>query len=492
MGTSGFGRLGHTTKRVFTKTNAIPPQPSKSNQNGLASFLRRFKRGVAVLVISLIVIVILALAFVIPPGAATIPLNVSYTVGETLIYNTTETGFLGGFNYQTGQMQVNQSFPSTSSVDTQVVQSFDGQTYNISHSEALSLGTGRTTPISYHELVNKTGFSEIIAPNLAPNEPSVNQTVINPVLAFLASPVVKVGDTAVIPITTSSAGVNTTGSVTVTFVDIQNITVPAGTFNVFRVDSSSNNDAETFQHGLFGNGTMTMTQNFTQQSYIEYDTGKLIQSTENSYTVISFGSSTNQPNSLLPILADNTTFTTQLTADIMPGQPLPSPTPTATSPQQQESMAFLHSVSGLDMQHYTVQSQEALAAGFYKFTLTSSDSSVDLLFNFNNSHVTWCQLYPLQGTPDFATPSTNMLAATTFLINYYSYSQAPYIPTLQSMLDNVTGNASTTVTQGTISLNVSVSEDTTSLVWTNAQTPSQTLILDMQNGGFSFFNDAWT
>jgi hypothetical protein len=60
------------------------------------------------------------------------------------------------------------------------------------------------------------------------------------------------------------------------------------------------------------------------------------------------------------------------------------------------------------------------------------------------------------------------------------------------MLDNVTGNASTTVTQGIISLNVSVSGNTTNLVWTNTETPSQTLILDMQNGGFSFFNDAWT
>jgi hypothetical protein len=490
VGASELARLGHATKSVFTKNNAISPQTSKSNQNGFASFLKRFRKGIAVLVISLIVVVILALAFLIPPGAATIPLNVSYTVGETLIYKTTEAGFSGGFNYQTGQMQVNQSF-FVSYVDTQTVQSFNGQTYNISHSLVFNLGMEQTNPISYNELLNKTGFSEIIAPGIASNEPSVNQTVINPVLAFLASPVVKVGDTAVIPITTSNAGVNMTGNVTVTFVGIQNITVPAGTFNVFRVDSSAINTTQTSQHGLFGKGTMTDTQSFTEQSYIEYDTGKLIQSTENSYSVLTFANPSTQSNSSMPILADNYTINTQLTNDLMPGQALPSPTP--PPPQQQESTFFLQTLARLDMNFYTVQTQGALPDGFYSLNLTSSDSSVNVLLNFNNSRVVWYKLYPSQGAPIFSPPQeSNGQAAFMFVFSYGTYTLSPSIMSLQNMVYNVTGGTSITVTQGTISLNVSVSGNTTNFVWTNTANTNQTLALTFQNGGLIYLSNSWT
>jgi hypothetical protein len=489
MGTSEFARLGHVTKRAFTGISTISPQASKSNQNGFASFLKRFKKGVAVLVTSLVVIVILALAFMIPPGAATIPLNVSYTVGETLIYKTTETGFSGGFNYLTGQMQVNQSF-STSSVDTQVVQSFNGQAYGISHSEVLSLGPQQFTT-SYNEVVNKTGFSEIISPGLTPNGPSVNTTAVNPVLAFLSSPVVKVGDTAVIPIATSNVGVNMTGNVTVTFVDIQSITVPAGTFNVFRVDSSAVNTTQTFQHGLFGRGTMTEMQSFTEQSYIEYDTGKLIQSTENAYSVFTFANPSAESNSSMPILADNSTINTQLTNDLMPGQTLPSPTP--PPPQQQESTFFLQTLARLDMNSYTIQSQGALPNGFYSLNLTSSDSSVNVLLNFNNSKVVWYKLYPSQGAPTFSPPQeSNGQAAFMFVFSYGTYTLSPSILSLQNMVYNVTGSTGTAVTQGTISLNVSVSGNTTNFAWTNTANPNETLTLTFQNGGLIFLGNSWT
>jgi hypothetical protein len=469
------------TQRLSSKIKTFAEAPLQS-QHWASSFLKRFGKSLAVIV-SVIVIVILALSFFIPPGAATIPLNVSYTVGEKMVYNIKETESNMG----------NASFPSAlnpiklNSTETENVIGFNGETYTINTTQSFG-----PLSISYIEQVNSTGYTEDIYPQPLSNE-AYNISNVNPVLVFLAMPSVHVGETKVISLDNNSSDSSTTGNMTLTFVDIQSITVPAGAYKVFRVDSSSNMvtnatlmpvssahpaEAPSVSKPIW----LRMSLSANETSYVEYDTGHLI---ECNVDIV-------QP--LFSNESINVKVNTQLTEDIIPSQTLPSQTlaPSPTSPQQQESMSFLQGVSGLDMQHYTVQSQGALAAGFYKCTLTSSDNSLDLLFNFNNSHVTWCQLYPSQGTPDFVTPSTNMLAATTFLINYYGYSQAPYIPTLQSMLDNVTGDASTTVTQGTISLNVSVSGNTTSLVWTNTQTPSQTLILDMQNGGFSFFNDAWT
>jgi hypothetical protein len=489
MGTSGSVRLGHTPKRLCSKIHSVSTQPYLAKERGYTSFFKHSGKKLAV-VLSIIAVVIITLALLIPQGAATIPLNVSYTVGEKLVYYTTESGTSGGFNFQAGQMQMDQNF-SLNSIDTEEVQSFDGQAYNISHTEVLNVNDQQQLTTSYNELLNKTGYSEIISPGLAPNQGSLNESAVNPVLAFLAMPEVKVGDTEVIPITTSDVGTNTTGNVTVTFVDIQNITVPAGTFNVFRVDSSSSDTTHTFQHGFFGNGneSMTLHQTFSGQSYIEYDTGKLIESTENMNIATEFDNSLSESNLPSPILANNFTINTQLADDLMAGQALPSPPP----PQQLESSSFLEHVSNLDMSQYTVQSQEALADGFYKCTLTSSDSSLDALFNLNNSHVVWCKLYPSQGSPAFAAPpASNVEAATVFLVNYHIYSQAPYIQSMQTMLDNVTSNMSTTLTQGTIALNVSVNGSVTNFVWTNTENTNRTLTLTIQNGGFSLFCDSWT
>jgi hypothetical protein len=82
-------------------------------------------------VVSVIVIVILAVAFLISQGAASIPLNVSYTVGEKMVYRITETesnvaSYAGGLK------------PTTfNSTETQTVIGFNGQTYSINHTQNL-------------------------------------------------------------------------------------------------------------------------------------------------------------------------------------------------------------------------------------------------------------------------------------------------------------------------------------------------------------------
>ena len=197
----------------------------------------------------------------------------------------------------------------------------------------------------------------------------------------------------------NSSGSNSTGNMTLTFVDIQDITVPSGTYKVFRVDSSSK-DAVTIASTKVPwsnvSQMFTMSLSVNETDYVGYDTGHLIESNIDFITQPQFSNK--------PI---NTTATTQLIEDIIPSQTLssqtPAPSPTPPSPQQQEASVFLQSVAGLDMGRYTIQSQGATAASFYTCNLTSSDSSLDALFNFNSSHVVWCRLSSSQGSPDFAT-----------------------------------------------------------------------------------------
>jgi hypothetical protein len=417
-----------------------------------------------------------------------------------MVYDTTQTGMDGGFNFQSGQMQMNQNF-SVNSMDTQEVQSFYGQTYAINHSVVLFVAGSDEFTSTYLEQINKTGYSQIISstvtptvsPTLSPNQTCFNESAFNPVLAFLAVPEVKVGDTKVIQIPTENTKNIMNGNVTLTFVDIQNVTVPAGTFKVFRVDSASKDTTQTFANGIFENGeSMTVTDVFNEQSYVQYDTGKLILSTENVSTITDFGSLSNESSSPSPVLADNYTSSTQLVSDIMPGQALPSPAPVL--PQQQESSLFLQNVGQLDTGHYSVQSQGTLVAGFYKISLTSNGSSLDALFNFNNNRVVWCQLYPSQGSPDFtATSASNLQAAITFLNNYQTYTQALYIQPMLNMLSNVSGNVSTTVTQVQLTLNISADgNQTTTFTWTNTQNAGEALTLTIQNGNFMNFSDSWT
>ncbi|MCW4024798.1 MAG: hypothetical protein NWF01_07170 [Candidatus Bathyarchaeota archaeon] len=60
--------------------------PSLNSKSGSKWFGKKIYAAIA-----LIAVVIIAVAFVIPQGVAAIPLNVEYTVGEKMAYDTTIT-----------------------------------------------------------------------------------------------------------------------------------------------------------------------------------------------------------------------------------------------------------------------------------------------------------------------------------------------------------------------------------------------------------------
>ncbi len=206
------------------------------------------RKRLIISVLAIVAIAIVAAALLIPQGAASIPLTVNYTVGEKMIYNT--TGFL---NYAVansllppGNDGLTPSNTTTSYQETMDVLSFDGTYYTLNDTMTLSMPqiSSRPLSLSWLEKVNNTGYSEIILA-FGENSTSIPDGLLDKpqFVQLLNQPVVKVGDSVTIPETylgNGSSSYQLRGGLTLTFKGIQDLTVPAGTYKVFKVDVTGN------------------------------------------------------------------------------------------------------------------------------------------------------------------------------------------------------------------------------------------------------------
>jgi hypothetical protein len=259
----------------------LPDQPAKGS--------KRFGKKVYVLIAAVIVIVVIVGALLIPQGAASIPLNVDYTVGEKMVYTTSTVLSLDLGNSSLPLSGLFSDNITVSGTETVEVLSFDGEFYTLNVTSTLTQGSIPFTS-SIIQKMNKTGYSTFLV-NLGNTSEALTSTGLasNQYLAqLLSKPEVKVGDSVTIPYSTLmsnlSSSVQVTGDLTLTFKGFQDLTVPAGTYKVFEVDLTSNNLSATISLPSYGNSTttapnaITMNMNMTCQSFMEYNTMRQIQS----------------------------------------------------------------------------------------------------------------------------------------------------------------------------------------------------------------------
>jgi len=250
---------------MFSKVSSSPSEtPNSPDQSTLHSTGFKKSRNKLYAIPALIAVVIIAIALLIPQGAAIIPLSLNYQVGEKMLYNTTEN-----ITAPVGNITKTESINSTSSVE---VIDFDGEYYTLNRTITTMLESPLS--VSIIERLNKTGYARYFLPgetaSLFGNASS------NPVLAaLLSNPEAKVGDTWQIPLNSGNATYGTTGNLTLIFAGIQDMTVPAGTYRVFRIDISSSNLAS---HVETNAGTSDTTMSFTGSIYLEYETCRQIKS----------------------------------------------------------------------------------------------------------------------------------------------------------------------------------------------------------------------
>jgi len=231
---------------------------------------------------AIIVVAVIAVALLVPQGAATIPLSVEYTVGEKMIYNTTETVTFQPDNTAmpadySGQISNTIDINSTAIVE---VLDCDGEYYTLNHTVTGTLGHTPVS-ISFIEKMNKTGYTGYFLPGGTQQLVTSNMSNNPFVTALLDKPEVKVGDTWQIPLSSGNSNVSITGALTIKFGGIQEITVPAGTYRVFKIDVSSSDFTMGVKLSTSANSTIapfTTNMSISGQIYIEYGTCRQIQS----------------------------------------------------------------------------------------------------------------------------------------------------------------------------------------------------------------------
>jgi hypothetical protein len=273
---------------VFSKDGSVTFEtPSAPNQHAVtASGSKRFGKKLYT-VAGVIAIAVIAVAFLIPQGAATLPLNVDYTVGEKMIYDMVEniTSQRSDMATTEGKMALPPNTRTFYFMVTEEVVDFDGECYTLNHTVIAGI-QGQNHSVSFMERMNKTGFSSNLLPE--GTQAMVSNTSSNLIVsAVLARPEVKVGESWQVPFSTGNANTSMTGTLTLTFGDIQSITVPAGTYTVFRIDASGTDLVMNVNIPFANRMNVSTTVNMNQQMYIEYGTCKQIQSDVQSVVTVS-------------------------------------------------------------------------------------------------------------------------------------------------------------------------------------------------------------
>jgi hypothetical protein len=261
-----------------SRVNAVPSEtpPSPNQPATRPSGFRRFGKKLYA-VAAIIVIAIIAVALLVPQGAATIPLGVEYTVGEKMVYNTVET-----ITTQMANSSLPPEYPGETSIDsTEIVEvlDFDGEYYSLNHTVTAKLGN---TPaaISFIEKVNKTGYTGYFRLEGTEEVLTSNMSTDPFATVLLDKPEVKVGDSWQVPVNSGNSNVSMTGEMTITFGGVQNITVPAGTYEVFKVDTVSNltMSIKFPTNGNYMNPPFKINMIISGQTYVEYGTCRRIES----------------------------------------------------------------------------------------------------------------------------------------------------------------------------------------------------------------------
>jgi len=243
---------------------------------------KRFGKKLYVIA-AVVAVAVIAVALLVPPGTATIPLNVNYEVGEKMVYDTTMTlSYKGDDSALTSDLLGALNDMSVNAQQTIEVIDFDGEYYTLNQTTTMTMA-GKPFSVSVLQKMNKTGCSTYMF-NAGGTEQEVSDTSFgNTYLTqLLSKSEVKVGDSIDVPFPGTVSSMGVTGELTMTFKGIEDLTVPAGTYRVFRIDITSHDLSMSYNPSMTTAGMnlsskMDMDVNF--QMYMEYGTLRQVKST---------------------------------------------------------------------------------------------------------------------------------------------------------------------------------------------------------------------
>lgn len=220
---------------MFSKADSSQTNLSDT-PNEPALLVPRHRRRLYALA-GIIIIAVIASALYVPQAFGTsIGLSLNYTVGEKMVYTTTNT-VTNQMRNTSINMETNPLSETYNSTASYEILSFNGENYTIKMTVTSEI-MGRTITIPLTTNTSKTKYYNNFLPSGAP--PFFLNVSGNPTFeAYLAKSQVNVGDTWQFPVSTGNSSLGLTGELTLKFSGIQDLTVPAGTYKVFIIEISS-------------------------------------------------------------------------------------------------------------------------------------------------------------------------------------------------------------------------------------------------------------
>jgi predicted transcriptional regulator len=172
-----------------------------------------------------------------------------------------------------------------------------------------------------------------------------------------------------------------------------------------------------------------------------------------------------------------------------------------------DAIAFLHDVIQIDVTEYdasllsnTVEIRSDLGGvveEVLRYSLTKSESQIDVVFRFRNRQLSRYQMYLFEGSPIYAEPQPyNILdVANNLLQRFRSFDDASYLEEMSNMLTSVNEIENMEIAEGNTKLKISVSGDTAEVLWLYTENgvdfSPKSLSLVFENNLLTQLNDGW-
>ena len=222
---------------------------------------RRFGKKLYVLFgVVAVVVVVCAVAFLffIPRGLGeTIPYGLNYTAGEQMTYDIAINMSSGG-----------QTVSETGTLSIHIL-SFDGENYTVNETMVVVV-QGISQETSFTMKMSKTGYITDFSGLPAEAQQTYSMFMGMPGFGgFMNKTQARVGEIWRIPLSMGNSTFGMGGTVSYRFGDIENITVPAGTYKTFKMEIST-------EDAYVSSGFTSVGVNMNGQIRLEYGTCRLV------------------------------------------------------------------------------------------------------------------------------------------------------------------------------------------------------------------------
>ncbi len=180
----------------------------------------------------------------------------------------------------------------------------------------------------------------------------------------------------------------------------------------------------------------------------------------------------------------------------------------AWSATTDKAINFLQQVTQIDTSHYqatllsnTIEQRSDLGGALEQimtYSLTSSDSKMDVVFRFRNNQLSRYQIILLEGSPVYTQPQPYSVldVAKSLLGRFATYEDASYLANMSSMLSLVNNSTqSIEITEGNIKLNVTISGDSAQILMMYTENgvdfSPKSLSLVFENHDLTQLTDGW-